>query len=80
MFGVPFIFQIFFVVVYFLGGLVNVDLKIHPHQKMSTSRYCGLQLPALMLIVASYSVLVATNVHKCVQPYWPYSTIGDKSI
>ena len=59
MFGGPFIFQIFFVVVYFLGGLVNVDLKIHPHQKMSTSRYCGLQLPALMLIVASYSVLVA---------------------
>ena len=59
---------------------MNVDLKIHPHQKMSTSRYCGLQLPALMLIVASYSVLVATNAHKCVQPYWPYSTIGDKSI
>ena len=54
--------------------------KIHPHQKISTSRYCGLHSLALMLIVASYSVLMATNVHKCVQASWPYSTIGDKSI
>ena len=69
MFGVPFIFQIFFVVVDFLGGLVNADLKIHPHQKMSTYRYCGLQLPALMLTVVSNPVLMATNVHKCAQAY-----------
>ena len=71
MFGVPFIFQIFFVVVDFLGGLVNADLKIHPDQKMSTYRYCGLQLPALMLTVVSNPVLMATNVHKCAQAYWP---------
>ena len=48
---------------------MNVDLKIHPHQKMSTSRCCGFQLPALMLTVASNPVLMATNVHKCVQAY-----------
>ena len=43
---------------------MNVDLKIHPHHKMSTSHYCGLQSPALMLIVASYSVLRDGPVEK----------------
>ena len=49
---------------------MNVNLKIHPHQKMSTSRYCGFAIARTPAnIVASYSVLVATNVHKCVQAY-----------
>ena len=48
---------------------MNVDLKIHPHQKISTSRYCGLQSPALMLTVVSNPVLMATNVQKCAQAY-----------